>query len=43
MDANGMPRKLLYEKIYAKRVGAGPELGSSDDIREDLRILKVED
>jgi hypothetical protein len=43
MDANRMPQKILYEKIYTKRVRDRPELRSFDDVREDLRILKVKD
>jgi hypothetical protein len=38
-----MPRKILYEKIYTKRVRGRPKLRWSDDVREDLRILKVKD
>jgi hypothetical protein len=43
MDANKMPRKMLYEKIYTKRVRGGPKLRWFDDVRKDLRILKVKD
>jgi hypothetical protein len=42
-DANRMPQKILYEKIYAKRVRGRTKLRSFDDVREDLRILKVKD
>jgi hypothetical protein len=41
MDANKMPRKILYEKIYTKRVTGRPKSRWFDDVREDLRILKV--
>jgi hypothetical protein len=37
-----MPQ-ILYEKIYTKRVRGKPKLRWFDDIREDLRILKVKD
>jgi hypothetical protein len=43
MDANRMPRKILYEKIYTKRAIGRPKLRWFDDVREDLRILKVKD
>jgi hypothetical protein len=43
MDANRMPQKILYEKIYTKRVTGSPKLRWFDDIREDLRISKVKD
>jgi hypothetical protein len=42
MDANRMPRKILYDKIYTKRVRVRPRLRWFDDVREDLRILKAE-
>jgi hypothetical protein len=42
MDAKRMPRKFLYE-IYAKRVRGRPKLRWLDDVREDVRILKVKD
>jgi hypothetical protein len=35
-------RKILYEKIYTKRVRGRPKLRWFD-VREDLGILKVED
>jgi hypothetical protein len=38
MDANRMPRK-----IYTKRVRGRQKLRWFDDVREDLRILKVKD
>jgi hypothetical protein len=43
MDANRMPRKILYEKIYTKRLRSRPELKWFDDVTEELRILKVKD
>jgi phosphoglycolate phosphatase-like HAD superfamily hydrolase len=41
MEANRMPWKILYEKIYTKRVRGTPKLRWFDDVIEDLRILKV--
>jgi hypothetical protein len=38
-----MPWKILYEKIYTKRVRGRPKLRWSDDVREDFRILKIND
>jgi hypothetical protein len=43
MDANRVPRKILYEKIYTKKVRGRPKLRWFDDVREHLRILKVKD
>jgi hypothetical protein len=43
MGANRIPRKILYEKIYTKRVTGRPKMRWFDDVREDLRILKVKD
>jgi hypothetical protein len=43
MDANRMPRKILCEKIYTKRVRGRPKMGWFDDVRENLRILKAKD
>jgi hypothetical protein len=43
MDANRMPWKMLYEKIYTKRVRGRPKFRWCDDVREDLRIPKVKD
>jgi hypothetical protein len=43
MDANRMLRKILYEKIYTKRVIGRPKLRRFDDVRKDLRILEVKD
>jgi hypothetical protein len=43
MDANRMSQKILYKKIYTKRVRGRPKLRWFDDVREDLRILKVKD
>jgi hypothetical protein len=43
MDANRISRKILCEKIYTKRVIGRPKLRWFDDVREDLRILKVKD
>jgi hypothetical protein len=43
LDANRRPRKYLYENIYTKRVKCRPKLRWFDDVREDLRILKVKD
>jgi hypothetical protein len=42
MDAKRMPWKVLYEKIYTKRVRGKPKLRWFA-VREDLRILKVKD
>jgi hypothetical protein len=41
MDANRIQRNILYEKICTKRVKGRPKLRGFDDVREDLRILKV--
>jgi hypothetical protein len=41
MDADRMPWKVLYEKIYTKRLRGRPKLRWSA-VREYLRILKVE-
>jgi hypothetical protein len=38
-----MPWKILYEKIYNKRVTGRPKMRWFDDVREDLTILKVKD
>jgi hypothetical protein len=43
MDANRMPRQILYEKINTKRARGRPKLRWFDDVREELRILKVKD
>jgi hypothetical protein len=43
MDANRMPRKILYEKIYTERLRGRPKLRWFDDVKEDLRMLKVKD
>jgi hypothetical protein len=43
MNANRIPWKILYEKIYAKRVRGRPKLRWFYVVREDLRILKVKD
>jgi hypothetical protein len=43
MDANRMTRKILFEKICTKRVRGRPRMRWFDDVREDLRILKVKD
>jgi hypothetical protein len=34
MDANRMPRKILYEKIYTKRVRGRPKMRWFDDVSE---------
>jgi hypothetical protein len=38
-----MDAKILYEKIYTKRVRGTSKLRWFDDVRKDLRILKVKD
>jgi hypothetical protein len=43
MDANRMLRKVLYEKIYTKRVRGRPKLRWFDDVRDDLSMLKIKD
>jgi hypothetical protein len=43
MDPNRMLRKILYEKICTKRVRGRPKFRWFDDVRDDLRILKVND
>jgi hypothetical protein len=43
MDANRMPRKTLYGKIYTKRITGRPTGRWFDDVKKDLRILKVKD
>jgi phosphoglycolate phosphatase-like HAD superfamily hydrolase len=43
MDAKRMSRKILYEKIYTKIVRGRPKLRWFDDVREDLRTLKIKD
>jgi hypothetical protein len=42
-DVERMTRKILYQKIYTRRVRGVPKLRWFDDVTEDLRILKVED
>jgi hypothetical protein len=43
MDPNRMLRKILYEKIFTKRVRGRPKFRWFDDVRKDLRILEVKD
>jgi hypothetical protein len=43
VDANRVPPKILYKKMYPKEVRGRQKLRWFDDVREDLRIVKFKD